>query len=130
MSRLFLHENAESDLEDLWDQAPQAAARITVLLEELEGNQDLLDRLSQHDFGASRLADFHVSKWVEQWKRGKNVWRLKVWDLENEGMRYRIVYAFVPGKGHYHVLGIVPREFNYDAGHHISRRILAAYEVL
>lgn len=84
MFRLFIHEDAESDLEALWDQAPQSAARITVLFE----------------------------------------------DLENEGMRYRIVYAFVPGKGHYHVLGIVPREFNYDAGHQITRRILAAYEVL
>ena len=95
MFRLFLHENAESDLEDLWDQAPRAAARLTVLLEELEGNQDLLDRLSQHDFGVARAADFHVSKWVEQWRRKKTS-GLKVWDLENKGMRYRMVYAFVP----------------------------------
>ncbi len=45
-------------------------------------------------------------------------------------MRYQMVYAFVPGKGHYHVLGIVPSEFNYDAGHQITRRILAAYALL
>ncbi|NMG16965.1 hypothetical protein [Aromatoleum bremense] len=130
MLRLFVHDDAEDDLEDLWDQEPEAAARLTVFLEELEGNEDLLDRLSQHDYGAHRGADFHVSKWLEQWKKGKDVWRLKVWDLEDKGMRYRIVYAFLPRKGQYHVLGIVPREFDYDPGHKISRRILAAYENL
>jgi len=127
---LFVHADAEDDLEALWDKAPDAAARITVLLQELEGNQDLLDRLTQHDFGAYGVADFHVSKWVEQWKKGKDLWRLKVWDLEEKGVNYRIVYAFVPGKGHYHVLGIVPRGFNYEADHKLTRRILAAYEDL
>jgi hypothetical protein len=55
------------------------------LLEELEGNQDLLDRLSPSTISAPiGLAEFHVRKWVEQWRKGeKIVWRLKVWDLEN-----------------------------------------------
>lgn len=128
--RLFVHDDAEDDLNALWDEAPEIAARITVLLEELEGNQDLLDRLTQHDFGAYGSRDFHVSKWVEQWRKGKDLWRLKVWDLEKSGVRYRIVYAFVPGKGQYHVLGIVPRDFNYEADHELSRRIFAAYENL
>jgi hypothetical protein len=128
--RLFVHDDAEDDLNALWDEAPETAARITVLLEELEGNQDLLDRLTQHDFGAYGSRDFHVSKWIEQWRKGKDLWRLKVWELEKTGVRYRIVYAFVPGKGHYHVLGIVPREFNYEADHELSRRILTAYENL
>lgn len=127
---LFVHADAENDLEALWNEAPDVAARITVLLQELDGNQDLLDRLTQHDFGAYGTADFHVSKWVEQWKKGKDLWRLKVWDLEEKGLNYRIVYVFVPGKGHYHVLGIVPRGFNYEADHKLTRRILAAYQDL
>lgn len=130
MFSLFLHDDAEDDLENLWDEAPEAAARIAVLLEELEGNQDLLDRLTQHDFGSYHSADFHVSKWVEQWKKGKDIWRLKVWELEDKGLQYRVVYAFVPVKSHYHVLGIVPRDFNYDADHQLTKRILAAYENL
>ena len=128
--RLFVHDDAEDDLNALWDQAPETAARITVLLEELEGNQDLLDRLTQHDFGAYGSRDFHVSKWIEQWRKGKDLWRLKVWELEKTGVRYRIVYAFVPGKGQDPVLGIVTREFNYEADHELSRRILTAYENL
>jgi len=130
MIRLFVHVDAETDLEKLWVVAPKAAARISVLLEELEGNQDLLDRLTQHDFGNFRSADFHVSKWLNQWNKGRDLWRLKVWDLEDKGLKYRVVYAYVPGKSQYHVLGIVSREFDYDPRHELSRRIIAAYENL
>lgn len=128
--RLFVHVDAETDLEKLWAVAPKAAARIGVLLEELKGNQDLLDRLTQHDFGDHRSADFHVSKWLDLWNKGKDLWRLKVWDLEDKGLRYRVVYAYLPGKSQYHVLGIVSREFDYDPRHELSRRIIAAYENL
>lgn len=130
MIRLFVHVDAETDLEKLWVVAPKAAARIGVLLAELEGNQDLLDRLTQHDFGNYRSADFHVSKWLDQWNKGKDLWRLKVWDLEDKGLKYRVVYAFLPRKSQYHVLGIVSREFDYDPRHELSRRIVAAYENL
>jgi len=128
--KLFVHDDAGGDLEQLWQNAPIAAARIAVLLEELEGNQDLLDRLTQHDFGAHQSADIHVSKWHEQWRKGKDLWRLKVWDLEDKSLRYRIVYAFVPGKKHYHVLAIAPRTFNYEPAHKLTKRILKAYEAL
>jgi len=128
--RLFVHDDAERDLEKLWDEAPDAAARIGVLLQELEENQDLLDRLTQHDFGDYRTGEFHVSKWLNQWNKGKNLWRLKIWDLEDKGLQYRVVYAFLPSRSQYHVLGIVPREFDYDPNHELSRRIIAAYENL
>ena len=130
MFRLFVHDDGESDLEKLWDEAPEAAARIGVLLQELEGNQDLLDRLTQHDFGNYRTAEFHVSKWLNQWNKGKDLWRLKVWDLEDKGLQYRVVYAFLPSRSQYHVLGIVSRDFDYDPNHELSRRIIAAYENL
>lgn len=130
MFRLFIHQDAEEDLESLWSSEPEAAARIAVLLEECEGNQDLLDRLTQHDFGAYGAADFHVSKWQEQWRKGNDLWRLKLWDLEDKGLRYRIVYAYVPQKQHYHVLAIARRSFNYDSRHPLAQRILRAYQEL
>lgn len=130
MLRLIVHNDARDDLEKLWDVEPVAAARIAVLLEELEGDSDLLDRLTQHDFGAYHTEDFHVSKWQEQWRKGKDLWRLKVWDLEDKGLRYRVVYAFMPRQKDYYVLGIVQRDFNYEPNHELTRRILAAYENL
>lgn len=99
-------------------------------MEELKGDPDLLDRLTQHDYGAHQSADFHVSKWQAQWRQGRDLWRLKIWDLEDQGLRYRVVYAFMPQKQHYHILAIAPREFDYDSNHPISRRILRAYTSL
>jgi len=124
---LFVHDDAKDDLLDLRDREPQAVGRILALLEQLEGDPDLLDRLTQHDYGAYHSADFHVSKWQEQWRKGKNLWRLKVWELDDMGLRYRIVYAFDPRKHNYHILGIAPRAFDYDPSHPISQRILRAY---
>lgn len=130
MPVLFVHDDAKTDLLELRETEPQAAGWILALLEQLEGDPDLLDRLTQHDYGACGTADFHVSKWQQQWRNGRDLWRLKVWDLEDKGLRYRIIYAFEPRANHYHVLAIAPREFDYDANHPIGQRILSAYEEL
>ena len=58
------------------------------------------------------------------------MFRLKVWDLEDKGLRYRVVYAFMPRRKDHYVLGVVPRDFNYEPNHELTRRILTAYENL
>lgn len=131
MIALFVHDDAKAVLLALRETEPQAAGRILALLEQLEGDPGLLDRLTQHDYGAYGSAVFHVSKWQEQWRKGRDLWRLKVWDLEENGLRHRIVYAFVPSKQHYHVLAITPRrDFNYEERDPITQRILRAYQEL
>ncbi len=131
MIALFVHNDAKDDLLALRETEPQAAGQILALFEQLEGDPDLLDRLTQHDYGAYGTADFHVSKWQEQWRKGRDLWRLKVWDLEEKGLRQRIVYAFIPGKQHYHVLAITPRrDFDYEERDPITQRILRAYQEL
>ncbi len=131
MYALFIHDDAKADLLALWEREPRTAGRILALLEQLEVDPDLLDCLTVHDYGAHSSEDFHVSKWLEQWRKGRDLWRLKIWDLEEQGIRYRIVYAFVPVKRQYQVLAITPRkEFNYDESDTISQRILRAYEEL
>lgn len=127
MYRLYVHRDAVGDLNRLWQTSETAAARIVVLLEELQGNQDLLDRLTQHDFGVDRSETFHVSKWFEHWNKGKDLWRLKLWDLEAAELRYRVVYAYAPGIRQYNVLAIAPRSFGYEKNHPLTRRILRAY---
>jgi hypothetical protein len=128
---LAVHDDAEEDLEHIWERDPQAAARISVLLEELEGgDQDLLDALTVHDYGAYRSEDFHVSKISKFWSKGIDLWRLKIWELEEQKLRYRIIYAYEAGKRRYYVLGILPREHSYDSNDQRVRRILQAYEDL
>jgi hypothetical protein len=127
---LYIHDDAKADLAGLLRRVPRTAGRIVSVLKELAEDQDLLDRLTQHDFGKLPPADFHVSRWVEQWNKGRNLWRIKVWDLEDRGIKYRIVYASVPNRRQYHVLGVVPRSFNYEEDHPLTRRILAAHDDL
>ena len=130
MDSLHIHDDATADLELLWEKEPTAAARIAVLIQELEGNQDLIDRLTQQDYGFSHSADIHVTKWFEHWNKGKDIWRVKIWELDDIGLKYRIVYAFIPRMHEYHVLAVAPRDFNYEKEHPITKRILKAYESL
>lgn len=131
MAELFIHNDAKHDLSVMIrNGSVEAVAKIAALLEQLASDDDLLDRLTQHGFGKRGIDDFNISKWVEQWRHGNNFWRMKIWDLEDNDLKYRIIYAFIPQKHHYHVLGILPREFNYDAGHELTQRIIRAYEEL
>lgn len=132
MYRLFVHRDAQGDLERLYVADPVAAARVVALLESIAADQDLLDRLTQHDFGAYRSAEFHVSKWYSQWNKGKDLWRLKTWDLEEQRLQYRVVYAYVPGSRRYHVLGVLHRnQVKYDdPSDPYTKRILRAFDAL
>lgn len=131
MYSVAVHEDAEDDLEALWQSAPDAAARIAILLEELEGgDQSLLDALTVHDFGAYESQQVHVSKIAKFWGRGADLWRLKIWELEKQRLRYRIIYAYERGKQRYYVLGILPRKISYDTSDPRVQRVLAAYQDL
>lgn len=127
MFTLTIHHDAEDDLEKLWVSAEDAAALVTALLQEIQGDQKLLDALTIHDFGANRSAKFHVSKWLEFWNQGADLWRLKVWSLEAKGLPYRIVYAYEYGRQRYHVLGVFHRDFNYDPTDPRTQRVQNAY---
>lgn len=130
MYRFHVHSDAKADLEKIRETDPETAADLLVFLQELQGDQDLLDRLSQHGYSTE------ASDWVENidvqriqslWRRGLNLWRLKLWDLEREGLKYRVVYAFVPKGRVYHVLAIVARtDFNYELDHPVTQRVLTA----
>lgn len=130
MRSIVLHRGAQADLEALWDEDSDAAAAIYALLQEVKGNQALLDVLTTHDFGAHGTNRFHVSEWTAEQRKGRNLWRLKIWELEDQGIRYRVVYAFDPRLHRHFVLGIVDRDFNYDESDSRAQRILAAYDRL
>jgi hypothetical protein len=127
---LFVHDDAKADLKALLRRSPTAAAKIAAVLEQLRADEDLLDRLTQQDYGANQSEAFHVTQWFEQQRAGRNLWRLKVWELEDMGRKYRVVYAFKPREKHLYILGVVPREeFDYDQDS-FSQRIISAYDKL
>lgn len=98
-------------------------------MQEIQQDQDLLDRLTQHRFGAPPAADFQVRKWHEQWRRKRDLWRLKLWDLEGRRQPYRVLYAYMPGQRRYHVLAIAHRsQVNCDdPDDPLTRRVVDAY---
>lgn len=129
MFTLSIHPDAKSDLEDLWKVSKTAFARVTVLLEQIKADPRLLDALTDQDFGATGDEPFTVSRIQSQWHAGKDLWRLKIWDLEVQRLPYRIIYAYEIRKQRYHVLGVIHRgAFNYEPKHPFTQRILRAYD--
>lgn len=118
---------AREELEDLWQTNEDAAADIEEWLYRLDGDQELLDTLTIHDYGAYRSKPYHVSKWFELWNAGKDIWRLKIWGV-SEG--YRTIYAYQLGRQRYVVLGFPPRNFDYSVQHPLSQRMVAHYDDL
>lgn len=128
MYRLLVHNDALHDFEAIWEDDPEAAARLAVMLQEIKGSQVLLDSLTDQGFGGPDTVGFNVSRWQEFWRRGENLWRLKVWTLAERLLSYRVIYAYTPVKRQYYVLGIVHRSFGYERDHLFTKRILAAYK--
>ena len=128
--QLLISPDARRDLDLLWDSNPDCAGVLESTLQLIASDQHLLDALTIKDFGAHGSAVIHVDSWVEQQRLGRHLWRLKHWELEGQGKRYRVIYALDPRVSRYYVLGVFPRGFNYDAKDARTRRVLAAYEGL
>jgi len=128
--KVAIHRDANADIAAIRHMDIQAAARILALLEQVAADPNLQDRLTQHDFGATGTTDFHVSRWQSQQNKHKrNLWRLKIWDLEQQKIRYRVIYAFEPLSRNLFVLGVTPRRtFNYEDDDPFTKRIVECYD--
>jgi hypothetical protein len=127
---LLIHPDAAQDLRDLMVNDPEAAGKILALLQQAKHDSKILDSLLDHDFGESQTGDFHVSKWLELWNSGYNIWRLKIWTVPNGSLKQRIVYAYDRIQQEYHVLAVVHRKFDYKRDHAVTKRVLEAYRDL
>ena len=107
-----------------------AAGKVVALLEQAKRDPKIIESLLDHDFGDGHTAAYHVSKWLEFWNVGYNIWRLKIWMEPKGSLRYRIVYAYEPRNLQYHVLAVVHRDFDYKSDHEITSRIIKAYRDL
>jgi hypothetical protein len=106
-----------------------AASGLIALLEQLRTDQDLLGYLLKHNHGEPEKDLFNVSKWQEYWRNGYDLWRLKLFDLENVGLRYRVIYAYALENRiqTFYILAITHRDFNYDPNHEITKRLIHSY---
>lgn len=131
MRALELMPAARSDVDRYERHHRRAMARILVRLEEIAADQSLLSKLLTTGYGGDRWTDvFYVGEWVEQQRLGRDLRYLKVWEIENAGERFRVVYAHNPLTDIVHILAIAPREFDYDPNHEFTKRVVADYHKL
>ena len=127
---IALHEDAEDDLDRIYDEDENAAADIETFFEEAKLNQETLDNLTRRGYVQYGESPFDVKEW-EKAKRVKYIlWRIRLLWLQGDAAKYRIIYAFHPIQYRYYVLGIVERNFDYDIKHPRAQKILAAYDAL
>jgi len=124
---LFVHNDAKGDLADIDAANPDAADIIVATLDEIARDQRLLDGLLIEGFGAGRSESIEVKKWWQFWKKGTDLWRLRIWALDKLGVPYRVVYAYERGRQRYYVLGIFHRDFDYDLNDARTQRVINAY---
>ncbi len=110
---LQIHKDAKADIEALFKSAPKIAGQIVAFLEELGGDQELLNSLNIEDYEDERITVRMLAKL--QQKRW-NAWRLTLRNAEppEDKLPYRILYAFDWKTHVYHILAVRPRSIAYD----------------
>ncbi|WP_282372935.1 hypothetical protein [Pseudomonas sp. PS02290] len=143
MYEFIIHDDATGDLREILAADRAAGVKLAAFLAQLRVDQDLLDRLSQSDYGGSparprpRSATFNVGMWVAAQQKGMNLWRLRCFTDEIVG--YRLIYAFLPATDQYVLLAIAEKaevhdkddeRFDYELKHEIASRVINSYRDL
>ena len=86
------------------------------LLEQLKADPAWVDRLLDSGHGSDRVGPIAVMKWHDAQRVAHlPLWRLKFWDLEKSGLRYRVIYLYNWHDRSYNVMAVVRRDsFDYD----------------
>ncbi len=117
-----VHNDAVQDLQEIRTKNPLAFGRIVALIQELTTDPRLVDKLLDHNFGADGRGTVSVMKWIKAWRANVPVRRLKFWDLEKTGLKYRLLYIYNWPDKSYNIMAIVARdEFDYDDPAHPIR---------
>lgn len=127
-SPLSLHNDVREDLAAILASNPRAHAKISALIRQLRADTTLAQKLLDHGFGDDRKEELSISKWISVWNTGKDLWRLKSWDLEYQNLKYRLIYLYLRKEARFVVMAIVERG-NFDYDNHqdpIRQRIYAS----
>lgn len=118
-----VNNHAADDLRSLKKSAPEAAATILIVLEQIQADPKAIDKLT--DYGDNKFGDHLLNVKVWETARGAgNLWRFRI--LDSPATEYRVVYGYQWQTQQLCVLAVVHKlEFDYDnLNTEISRRIL------
>lgn len=135
MPFLIVEPAAEQDLNDMWESddpdAEHAVAIIEAALQEAGHDDEFLSRMWRRHETRHKTPTIEADRIVSQWRKGRNLLRLKIWDFPEYGGRllaWRVVCAYDGRSDCYHVLGIIRRDTDYDQRHPHIQRILGDYD--
>ena len=111
-----VHNDATQDLINIKKIDNNGFMRLLAFIEQLRSDNRLISKLLDHGYGNDRDGPVSVKKWlsIQKFER-QPVWRLRAWDLEKQGLKYRIIYLYYWRDQEYIILAIVHRNnLNYD----------------
>ena len=123
-----IHNDAATDLRAIKATDPAAFGRLFALLEQLKAEPAWIDKLLDSGHGSDRVGPIGIMKWHEANRVASlPLWRLKFWDLERSGLKYRVIYLYNWPDRSYNVMAVVQRDsFDYDDPNDpIRRRVFA-----
>lgn len=109
-----IHDDAASDLAAIRLVDRRAFGRLTALLEQLRSDPRWLQRLLDHGYGEDRSGSVGVKKWGSAWRANAPLWRLRAWELESDGIAYRLIYVYYWRDKTINVLAVVRRDKSFD----------------
>lgn len=121
-----VHNDATGDLGRIRVVDQVAFSRLVAFIQQLKADPALISKLLDHGFGDGRNEAISVMKWIGVQKQERlPVWRVKSWDLERQGLRYRLIYCYNWPDQSYNIMAVVSRdELNYDdPAHPIRQRV-------
>lgn len=108
-----VHPHAEADLEAFWVKQPEAAAGVVSVLEQIEADPGLLDKLTQRGDNQLGRLRVNVKRWQRVRPRPGDLWRLRI--LDTPATSYRVVYGYHMAMRRICVLAVVHKQdFDYD----------------
>lgn len=120
---LEVHNDATADLRAIGAVDPAGAAQLVALLLELRTNPTLHTSLLTKDVGSPPARPLSAKRWgsVNTVER-LPIWRLRAWELERNGLHYRLFYVFDYKRQMFAVIAITRRDlFDYDDTQHPLR---------
>ncbi|MEY3881518.1 MAG: hypothetical protein RIQ94_2314 [Pseudomonadota bacterium] len=113
---IHIHDDATEDLKKILHANRDDAIKLLAFIEQLKADSNLIKKLLEHGFGDDKSELISVKKWLSVHKIERQpVWRLRAWNLEQQGLKYRLIYLFNwHDKSHY-IMAIIHRgDFDYD----------------
>jgi mRNA-degrading endonuclease RelE of RelBE toxin-antitoxin system len=127
-----VHKHAEEDLAEISKTDPDAVADVLAVLEQLEADRRVFDKLTT--YGNSDLVDdrINVKKWIEASKKVRNgsLWRFRA--LDCPATNYRVIYGYHWPNKQICVLAVVHKtEIDYDSFKSgIGQRVLSDWAAI